>query len=101
MVMVLACASMLFSTSSAMALSGLACESAMIRIAFQSSPIRNLPLSDSLDLAALVFDTMARISAIVSKARPTSQPGLSHYIEELGCSARATPERVEFRMERL
>src|SRR5229473_6973944 len=55
MVMVLARASMLFSTNSAMALSGLLCESAMMRIAFQSSPIRNLPFSDSCDLAALVF----------------------------------------------
>ena len=45
---------MLFSTNSAMAFSGLLCESAMIRMAFQSSPIRNLPLSDS-DLAGLVF----------------------------------------------
>ena len=77
--MVLACASMLFSTNSAMALSGLACESAMIRMAFQSSPILNLPLSDSLDLAALVFATMARISSGLSRrqeqlfsARPQS-----------------------------
>src|SRR5437763_14926520 len=53
--MVLACASMLFSTNSAMASSGLLCENAMIRIAFQSSPIRNLPLSDSFDFAALIF----------------------------------------------
>ncbi len=43
--MVLACASMLFSTNSAIDLSGLLCESAMIRIAFQSSPTRSLPLS--------------------------------------------------------
>src|SRR5882724_6263041 len=62
MAMVLACASMLFSTNSAMALSGLLCESAMIRIAFQSSPIRNLPLSDFFDLAALVFATVTRNS---------------------------------------
>src|SRR6266436_8697576 len=62
MAMVLACASMLFSTNSAMALSGLLCESAMIRIAFQSSPIRNLPLSDLFDLAALVFATVTRNS---------------------------------------
>src|SRR5207249_11681821 len=58
MAMVLACASMLFSTNSAMALSGLLCDSAMMRMAFQSSPIRNLPLSDSFDLAALVFATV-------------------------------------------
>src|SRR5271165_5917610 len=45
MVMVLAWASMLFSTNSAIAFKGLLCERAMIRIAFQSSPIRSLPLS--------------------------------------------------------
>ena len=45
MVMVVACASMLFSTNSAIALSGLLCDSAMIRIAFQSSPILSLPRS--------------------------------------------------------
>src|SRR5260370_30692004 len=55
MVMVLARALMLFAPNSAMAFSGLLCESAMIRIAFQSSLIRNLPFSDSCDLAALVF----------------------------------------------
>src|SRR5258708_23249649 len=43
MVMSLACASMLFSTNSATALSGLLWESAMMRIAFQSSPILSLP----------------------------------------------------------
>jgi hypothetical protein len=36
---------MLFSTNSAIALSGLLCDSAMIRIAFQSSPIRSFPVS--------------------------------------------------------
>src|SRR5476651_2201158 len=36
---------MLFSTNSAMAFSGLLCDSAIMRIAFQSSPIRSLPLS--------------------------------------------------------
>src|ERR1019366_8498493 len=41
----LACASMLFSTNSATALSGLLWESAMMRIAFQSSPILSLPLA--------------------------------------------------------
>src|ERR1700722_11156010 len=58
MVMVLARASMLFSTNSAMAFSGLLCESAMIRMAFQSSPIRNLPFSDSFGLTAFVFATV-------------------------------------------
>src|SRR5438034_3202008 len=43
--MVLACASTLFSTNSAIAFSGFPCESAMIRIAFQSSPILSLPRS--------------------------------------------------------
>src|SRR5271165_324854 len=61
MAMVLACASMLFSTNSAMALSGLLCDRAMIRIAFQSSPIRNLPLSDSFDLV-FIFAMVARNS---------------------------------------
>src|SRR5580765_8832529 len=41
---------MLFSTNSAIALSGLLCESAMIRIAFQSSPILSLPPSAGLSL---------------------------------------------------
>jgi hypothetical protein len=41
----LAWASMLFSTNSAIAFKGLLCESAMFRIAFQSCPIRRLPLS--------------------------------------------------------
>src|SRR4051812_40082186 len=36
---------MLFSTNSAIAFKGLLCESAIIRIAFQSSPMRSLPLS--------------------------------------------------------
>jgi hypothetical protein len=43
MVMVLALASIEFSTNSATALSGLLCESAMMRMAFQSSPIRSFP----------------------------------------------------------
>src|SRR5439155_10642617 len=71
MAMVLACASMLFSTNSAIALSGLLCENAMIRIAFQSSPIRNLPLSDSFDFAALIFATMIRnFDATAREGRP-------------------------------
>src|SRR5579864_5288608 len=97
MVMVLACASMLFSTNSAMALSGLACESAMIRMAFQSSPILNLPRSDSLDLAALVFATMATdLLGIVSKAQASIASPLSvtHYIEEFGSQTRVAPEGV-------
>jgi len=44
-VFVLARASMLFSTNSAIAFSGLLCDSAMMRIAFQSSPILSLPPS--------------------------------------------------------
>ena len=36
---------MLFSTNSATALSGLLCDRAMMRIAFQSSPILSLPRS--------------------------------------------------------
>src|SRR6187431_2260564 len=39
---------MLFSTNSAIALSGLLCESAMMRMAFQSSPILSLPPSAGL-----------------------------------------------------
>src|SRR3974377_1373695 len=38
-------ASMLFSTNSATALSGLLCDNAIIRIAFQLSPMRNRPES--------------------------------------------------------
>jgi hypothetical protein len=38
---------MLFSTSSAIAFSGLLCDRAMIRIAFQSSPIRSLPFASA------------------------------------------------------
>src|SRR5215469_12375945 len=58
MTTVLAWASMLFSTNSAMAFSGFVCESAMMRIAFQSSPIRSLPFSVSFDLKVLVFVTL-------------------------------------------
>src|SRR5215467_12000962 len=43
MVMFRAEASMLFSTNSATAFNGFCCESAMIVIAFQSSPMRSLP----------------------------------------------------------
>src|SRR5947209_4602243 len=43
MVTLHALASMLFSTSSAIALSGLLCDRAMMVIAFQSSPILSLP----------------------------------------------------------
>ena len=45
MVILLAFASMEFSTNSAIALRGLLCESAMIRMAFQSSPILSFPPS--------------------------------------------------------
>jgi hypothetical protein len=44
-VMVFACASMLLSTNSAIALSGLLCDSAYMRTAFQSSQIRSLTLT--------------------------------------------------------
>src|ERR1700682_3637057 len=64
MAMVLACASMQFSTNSAIALSGLLCERAMIRIAFQSSPIRSLPPSDSSGLALLLFAIVTRIRRV-------------------------------------
>src|SRR6516165_6709986 len=86
MVTVLACASMLFSTNSAMALRGLACDSAMIRMAFQSSPILSLPLSDSFDLAALVFATMARSPRSCLEGRvKCSAPALSHSLYRGGC----------------
>src|SRR5882762_1161135 len=95
MEMVLACASMLFSTSSAMALSGLLCESAMIRIAFQSSPIRNLPLSDSFDLAALIFATVTRIRRVDCKRGTSglSLPSTTHYTDGLSCRARLALQR--------
>src|SRR5258708_32092164 len=54
----LACASMLFSTNSATALSGLLCESAMMRIAFQSSPILSLPRA--LLMGAIVLHMRGR-----------------------------------------
>src|SRR6185295_9143111 len=49
MVIVLARASMEFSTNSAMALRGFDCDSAIIVIAFQSLPMRNLPREASGD----------------------------------------------------
>jgi hypothetical protein len=61
MTTVLARASMLFSINSAMAFRGLLWERAMMRMAFQSSPIRNLPLSDALLLAALFLVTGQRV----------------------------------------
>src|SRR6516225_4595032 len=80
---------MLFSTNSAMALSGLAWDRAMIRMAFQSSPILSLPLSDSFDLAALVFATMARSPRGCLEGKVNcSRPAFSHYIEERGSRAR-------------
>src|SRR5271163_527098 len=39
---------MQFSTSSAIAFNGLLCDRAMIRIAFQSSPIRSLPFASAV-----------------------------------------------------
>jgi hypothetical protein len=76
MAMVLAWASMLFSTNSAMAFSGLLCESAMIRIAFQSSPIRNLPLSDSFDLAVPIVAMVTRNSARAVLLKKTQQTNI-------------------------
>src|SRR5260370_1393490 len=59
----LARASMLFSMNSATALSGLLWESAMMRIAFQLSPIRNLP-------ASVVFNAAINgLSSIENQAR--------------------------------
>src|SRR5215469_12702211 len=68
---VLACASILFSTNSAIAFRGLLWESAMMRMAFQSSPIRNLPFSDMFRLAVLFFVTNVR-SLSVEWKRPRS-----------------------------
>jgi len=68
---------MQFSTNSAMALSGLLCESAMIRMAFQSSPIRNLPPSGSFDLAALIFATVTGNSTRrLQERQDRSQPAI-------------------------
>src|ERR1700687_1320364 len=96
MAMVLACASMQFSTNSAMALSGLLCDRAMIRIAFQSSPIRNLPLSDSFDLVALVFATVTTNSAVEDKAgrKDFSLPSATYYIAGFSCRARLDRRRA-------
>src|SRR5215469_9896509 len=52
MVIVLAWASMPFSTNSAIAFNGLLCERAMMRIAFQSSPILSLPGWDGFPFRA-------------------------------------------------
>src|SRR5215831_2880947 len=69
---VLACASMLFSTNSAIAFRGLLWESAMMRIAFQSSPIRNLPFSDMFRLAVPFFVTdVLSLSAEWKRLRST------------------------------
>ena len=89
MAMVLAWASMLFSTNSAMAFSGLLCESAMIRIAFQSSPIRNLPLSDSFDLDLPIVAMVTRNSAPTVVLQKTQKTDISsrtplHLSQEFG-----------------
>jgi len=47
---------MLFSTNSAMAFRGLLSESAMMRMAFQSSPMRSLPLFLLLDFTFVAGD---------------------------------------------
>lgn len=60
MMIALARASMLFSTNSAMAFKGFAWESAMMRMAFQSSPIRNFPFSERFVLFASLFTTARR-----------------------------------------
>src|SRR5258705_1348792 len=83
MAMVFACASMEFSTNSAMALSGLLCERAMIRIAFQSSPIRNLPLSESVDLVMPIFATVTRNSMRSCNRGTTVSPSATHYTDGL------------------
>jgi hypothetical protein len=54
--MLFARASIEFSTNSAIAFKGLLCESAMIRMAFQSSPIRSFPLSFTL-IFMRIYDT--------------------------------------------
>src|SRR5215468_6534011 len=57
---------MLFSTNSAIAFSGLLCESAMMRIAFQSSPILNLPCS-ALDLPVAALAIVEKPLAATKK----------------------------------
>src|ERR1035438_6786822 len=93
--MVFACASMQFSTNSAMALSGLLCERAMIRMAFQSSPIRNLPLSDSFDLV-FIFAMVTRTSTCcVQQSNNRSQPRSgTHYTDGLKCRQGELLKRV-------
>jgi hypothetical protein len=61
-----------------MALSGLLWERAMIRIAFQSSPIRNLPLSESVDLVVLIFATVTRNSMHLCNRGTTVSPSSAH-----------------------
>src|ERR1700682_6260486 len=93
MAMVLACASMQFSTNSAIALSGLLCERAMIRIAFQSSPIRSLPLSDSSGLAVLLFAivTIIRCVECNSGTSGLSLHQATHYTDGLNAGQGAAP----------
>src|SRR5450755_486314 len=69
-----ACASMLFSTNSAMALSGLLCDRAMIRIAFQSSPILSLPAALGRSLRAVLAAVTDARPLVVSSA-PLWPPG--------------------------
>ena len=93
-------ASMLFSTNSAMALSGLLCESAIIRIAFQSSPIRNLPLADSLDLA-IIFCNIDKVSGRERPGGVAASPRPALYREPpLSGKSHSCPIRTELNSQR-
>ena len=68
----LARASMLFSTNSATAFSGLLCERAIMRIAFQLSPMRNLP--ESAVFNAVINAFLSRRNQVRNVGANEAQP---------------------------
>jgi hypothetical protein len=71
----------------------------MIRIAFQSSPIRNLPLSDSFDLVVLIFAIVTRHSNALSatQGRPVSASTGTHYTDGLNAGQGAALTHLTLR----
>src|SRR5579875_570861 len=111
MVTVLACASIEFSTNSAIAFKGLLCESAMMRIAFQSSPIFSLPQAAVPEPREVFFatprptrPTAAAVSdcssspmlVIVSSLPPLPLPGDLHPTEPLQRAVHAPSAALRF-----
>src|ERR1700681_2096525 len=90
---------MLFSTSSAIAFSGLLCDRAMIRIAFQSSPIRSLPFA-SAALAMSQSDSVLGSklhSALAQRNHDTVQPNSVHHDQSF--FQKVDPRFLEIRCE--